>query len=596
MLLAGCQLQIQNTLWSPEVASWKAAALGPLPAEEPAVEDAAAAPVAPLDPNLPLRLIGHASDAPRPLSLREALLAAFQSSDVIRASAGTTTTIAATNFDPQILQEQSNVAAAKFDPLISVGYLGSHINNPPNSFFGPGIPQQTRRDEGNLTATLTKPWATGGTTSVGYLPPLGYLFYPGSAALLNPIYNSDVVFQAQQPLLRGGGIGVNVAPIQITQLQQEQSTWDVKQATMAEVRSIEETYWGLQAAHAVLQAIEGMLKLVDDAVRIERLRHDSQLVTTAELARVELQRNQFLQQRVQATLDVTNRQYQLRNLMGIARQDGAILVPIDPPVRQPPAIDVEASVATAMENRPDLIKQRLAVRIREMQLAVARNGVLPQFDLIALYRANGLGKDLNTALNQLSTFTYTDWTLGVNFSVPLGNRAPRAAFRASELALAKDMAVLRQNQETLSFQLTQLSKEIRAAWDSFTLAQQNVRESQEWVRVGSIRFSNPPPAGSGQDWLLVALNDYQLALRNHIDAVTDASQRLAQYNTLLARYEEMKGTLLESRQVLLANDPVKAVQDSGMYSNYRSAAAPPPPPPRMLPPASAANAVVAPDD
>src|SRR3954451_20795982 len=45
--------------------------------------------------------------------------------------------------------------------------------------------------------------------------------------------------------------------------------------------------------------------------------------------------------------------------------------------------------------QPDIVQQQLNVRIRELQLLVSRNQLLPQLNLNALYQFNGLGHTLD---------------------------------------------------------------------------------------------------------------------------------------------------------------------------------------------------------
>ena len=499
---------------------------------------------------------------PRELRLREAIELSLAKSDVIQTlDSGGVQIASTTRYDPKIQWARSNAADAAFDPRLSAAYLGSRVNEPPATFFGPGISLNTRRDEGDFIASISKPWATGATTSVGYLPPLGYLYLPnGASNRFNPIYSSNLVFEARQPLLRGAGTRVNLAPLRIAQLRAEQSLWDVKQATLAQVRSVEEAYWDLQAALVTVDVMEFVLPLVTEVVRIERYRAQSERATRADVARASIQSDQFQQQRILARNSVVEKELRLRNLMGMEVVDGVRLVPVDLPTRESFTLDHASAVANALENRPDLVRQRLGVRIRELEYDVARNGIRPQLDLQAIYRTSGNGQQLNDSLQQMTDFQYSTWTLGLTFSVPLGNRAAKSNLRAVELQLTRDRALLRQTTQNVSFRLMDLIRETENSFSLYEVALRRVQNTQEWLRAARIRFSNPPPAVGSQDWLLLALYDYQAALRQHIDATTDASLSLARYNTQLAKVEEAQGILLENRGIDLTDDPCEVVQ------------------------------------
>jgi hypothetical protein len=70
---------------------------------------------------------------------------------------------------------------------------------------------------------------------------------------------------------------------------------------------------------------------------------------------------------------------------------------------------------------------------------------LPQLDAVGLYRWNGLDGELPGGANLPGPpGPFNDWTLGVNFSVPLGLRQSRAGLRRTELVIARDRANLQQ--------------------------------------------------------------------------------------------------------------------------------------------------------
>ncbi len=498
------------------------------------------------------------------LTLRDAVEQSLRRSDVVRVLQGSTVVVSpATRFDPEIQAARLALADSIFDPRISAGILTSRINEAPSTFFGPGLPQNTRRDEGDFTAALSKLWATGATTTLSYAPPLGYLFIPNgtSSGAFNPTYNAQTVLDVRQPLLRGAGTAVNLAPVRIAQLRLDQSAWDVKQALMGQVRSVEEAYWELQAAYVMLQAIDTVLPLAEEIFRVQQARLAAELVIRADVARAQVQLSQYRQTRIRYDAAVREREFRLRNLMGALAVDGGRLMPGDVPLQAPPTLDADASVAVAVEQRPDLVQQRMNLKIREWELLVAQNGLQPQLDLRGLYRTNGVGQGLDDALSQMTRYQYTDWTLGVTFSIPLGNRPGRAAVRAAEQQLMRERVVMQETVRNVAFRIADVVRELESTWNQFEEARQRALVSSEWVATARLRFTNPPPASQTADGMLIGLFDYQTALNAQMDAIVEGSQLLAQYNGLLARYEESQGTLLASRGIEFADDPCLAVNE-----------------------------------
>src|SRR5208337_2043469 len=104
--------------------------------------------------------------------------------------------------------------------------------------------------------------------------------------------------------------------------------------------------------------------------------------------------------------------------------------------------------------------------------------LLPRLDAVAKYRFLGLGNQLVAADSQADTSTqqgreanalnnmllgdYQEWTLGFEFKMPLGFRKEMAKVRNSELRLARERAVLQEEELELSHELGQSIRDLDA--------------------------------------------------------------------------------------------------------------------------------------
>jgi outer membrane protein TolC len=250
----------------------------------------------------------------------------------------------------------------------------------------------------------------------------------------------------------------------------------------------------------------------------------------------------------------------LRNLMGLPPADGWNLIPTTPPNSQLFEIDTMLALDDALANQPDLVRQRLNIAIRQKELVVAQNGLLPQLDFEALYRMNGLGENLGDALGQMYSNAYADWQLGATFAVPLGRRQAQANLRATELTFARERAMLEQARFTTAHQLGDVLRQIRLDFEQYQEAAQRLKAADEWLSGARVRYQHPLPVGDGQNWLFQFLNDYLLAVRARTDAATDAATLLAGYNADLVRLEQVKGTLLGRYGIDMAYDPCRQLK------------------------------------
>ncbi|MBI3465695.1 MAG: TolC family protein [Planctomycetes bacterium] len=511
------------------------------------------------------------------LGLEEAIALALQNSDVIRTLAGPEVIASReTVYDPAITETTIQEALAAFDAKFATNMFWTRTDQPPGVTFGGGIPVPNERDQASFGSSLTKLLATGATAGIGYntnyllIPPfrtvtrspgpdgifgtLDDVFTPGIRRTAAQ-YTPNLEFSIRQPLLRGAGVDFNRAPIVIARLKSDQSLWDFKEAVLGLVRSVEQAYWELHAAHVSLRTVERVLPLAQEAVRIEEERRKFGAGILANVAQARTQFLAFRQQRVQALATVLEKETALRNLLGLPPNDGRRLVPKDEPVQAPLAIDWPATIQTALERRPDVVRQRLAVRVQELQLLIARNGLKPQLDVQGLWRINGLGDDLTKALDVLSDNQFTDWQLGISLEVPLGFRQASAQVHAAELGLDKQRALLQQVVHATAHKLNDTLRELDSLYQQYQAADERLQASTEWVEGSQNKYKDPFGVS-----LPEALLVYQTALQASANAARDRSDLIARYNATLARLEEENGTLLAARNIAVQSDPIGRVR------------------------------------
>ncbi len=404
---------------------------------------------------------------------------------------------------------------------------------------------------------------SGGLFGIAYNPPEGYLFFPnGNPGYLNPLNTGNVEYSIRQPLMRGAGLDVNRAPIRIAQIRAGQSQWEFKQQLLASIRSIVEAYWYLQAAHTSLQALNEIVPLMEEVVRIEEERLAAQRGVRSDVARARANLFAVRQQRLAAESTAYERELRLRNLLGMPPNDGRAIIPMAQPMRGQVTMNLESSLSTALTYRPELIRQQMSIRTRELELMVARNLYRPQLDATGLFRMNGLGPTQGAAIEQIFNGQYNDWQTGLQLNVPLGRRAASATVTAAQTQLQRERAMMRQAVHSTAHVLGDINRLIDFSYRQYLEAENRLHENTEWMSGERVRFQNPFPTNDSQDWLSLALNNYLMALRSQYEAAAEAATLLAQYNTQLARLEEAMGTLATSYNVSLDNDVIFTPKDT----------------------------------
>jgi outer membrane protein TolC len=477
-------------------------------------------------------------------------------------AAGTTASSATvdTIYDPAIAAASVESAAGAFDVLLATSMFWDRIENPPGTMFNGFINTRPRLDNAYWRSSLTKLYSSGAQAGLSFNS--DYFFTPPNTGLpppaVNPQNQSHLEFGLVQPLLKGFGPDVTRAALVIANTQSNQSAWEFKRRMIEMVRSIETAYWQLYAAQLNLKIIDDSMPLYEEVVRIQEDRVRAGAAISADLAQVRSSLLLLRGQRLQAISDIALKEYTLRNLMGLPPADKRRMVLVDQPARAPLVVDPEFTLTVALDRRPDIIRQRLAVKISETQLIVAKNGLLPQLNGEALYRINGLGSTLTQSVDQVGENQYQDWRLGASLQYPIGNHAARGQFRAAQMGVMRERAVLKQTTHIAAHQIADVLRNLNWIYQQYEVAAQREVANREWREGARSRFLTPV----GGVNLLQAFQVYLLAIGNSIVNQQSEVNLLAQYNTALAQLEEVRGTLLNDRGIFIRDDPCTTIQQT----------------------------------
>ena len=446
-------------------------------------------------------------------------------------------------FDQEIAGQSINAELARFDPTLTANLAGNRIDRPNASFFGPGISQTSRRDEGEFNARLSRVWAAGTTTSIGYEPSLAYLFFPRrSSTAFNPTLSSDMVLRATQPLLRGRGAGVNLATVRIAETRLNQTRIRIEATMQAQLRSIEQVYWLLHASHVRLHAINEAIEAAQKTLNVANERFKGERALYSDVARASVRLEDLYQQKLSVELDVQRSTLNLAQLVGLELTNAVVLVPTDSPEFRQPNFDVNEITASAINNNLAIQARRAEITIRQSNLVVASNQLLPQFDALALHRTSGLDGDLGTSLQQMMSMEFNDFSLGLQYTQQLGYRQAKSRTQVARLELARETAILQAAERQVGFEILQLLNELKQSFSRYQSALRQFEQAQKWVEVAKRRYEDPPL--NIKESLLVLLLDYQTATQGKIDAISQVAKTLAEYNVNLAIVEEKRGMLL----------------------------------------------------
>jgi outer membrane protein TolC len=360
----------------------------------------------------------------RNLSLDEALRIALDQSAAVRVLAGVTAVASGrTIYDTAIANTEIDAQRARFDPSVRVNN-GWNRTESPEAVFHPLTPGQAqiqglRSDAYNLDVGVSKQTLTGGQVDFG-INAAPTRLQPGTFPL-NPSTRSSVDLSYTQPLLQGGGLAANLAPLVIARIDTERSYFQFKDAMQEYVRGVIEAYWSLVFARTDVWTRQRQVEQADYAFRLADGGLKVGIKNAGDVAQARVAVANFRASLVASEANSLQREAALRNILGLPPADGLRLVPVSLPATDRLEPEWRGLLALAEERRPDLIELKLIIEADQQFLLQSQNQALPRVDAVASYRWNGLeGEMPNGDRLRSPAGQYTDWGLGVNFSVPLG--------------------------------------------------------------------------------------------------------------------------------------------------------------------------------
>ncbi len=468
-----------------------------------------------------------------------------------------------------------------FDPTLSSNLGGSYSESPStNQLAGAQVGIQRN---GQFDLALGALVATGGSYSVGWTntrTSTNSSFY-----YLNPAYSSDLALSLKQPFLRGFGTDVNRAGIEVARKNRDISQVGFEEIVITTAQLVESAYWNLVYTIENLKAKQHSLMLAQDLltetqtrVRIGTSAPIDIIQSEAAVASRELDI-------ITAENDVERAGDVLKGLLGFENPEDwkSKILPTDALGATTRAVDLDTSIAAALEKRPELRQRQFELEIGETNLVAARNAVRPQLDLALQYGYAGVGGDQivtdpntgevtqvipggwNDAINQLGHRDYSQWAALVNFSIPIGNnqaKAQLAQARFSVTTARQNIALQRQaviqDVRTGVRALEASAKGIAAAVKSRELAERNLDAEQK-------KFAN----GMSTNFQVVKIQDDLAA------AQTSELQARVLYRQAVVAYQVATGLLLDEMGVKVkseaqAHEPHTALKDVGFlkFGNY----------------------------
>lgn len=358
-----------------------------------------------------------------------------------------------------------NLKAAKgaYDPKAGFTGYRSRAITPVGSLFGGSASGKLTTETWQADPQLSglSPWL-GGSYKVDFSS--ARQITDSQFAFLNPQYSTGLNLNLTQPLWRGLRFDDNRYRVEVARKNIDLSVEQLRQHLIETVTQTVQAYWELEFARWNLDVQIQAVRLAEQQDASNRRQVEQGLLAPVDITQTQTQIAIFQQNMLSAQQAVTAAENALKVLITPDRSDplwNTELVPEDMSADRPPAAVLDDAIRTALDARPELKQNMIALAMNTLDVKRAHEQSKPQIDANATLSTVGLAGtppsaallgglsqffpggvvippvligDYGQSVSNLTSGHFTTASVGVTMSFPIRNRTAEAnsALAASE--------------------------------------------------------------------------------------------------------------------------------------------------------------------
>lgn len=380
-------------------------------------------------------------------------------------------------------------------------------------------------------------------------------------------FNTTAALTLTQPLLRGFGLKYNKVRITAAQNNREMTEAQLRLTAMNTVGEVIKAYWDLVGAVEAVGVNRGSLDNAGRLLKVNETRREIGTAADIEVLSsktgVATRQGDLISARA-AVATASDRLKQLMNMRDGEMFSRLLVVPVDRPniseeLNFDPAAyeaSLEESIATALENRPELDIAAIQLENAKLDEYRTRRDMMPQFDLNGTYGQGGRDHKVSQTIYGIRDKEQITYSVGFEAVVPLGNRAARGQYERSRLQ--RRQAEIQTDRSRVDI-MAMVQLAARNVLTNKTLVEANeqaVRLKQAEVAAEESRLR----LGVTTSWQVLQVQE-QLAL-----AETALLQARIAYEKSLIDLQTAEGTLLDKLEISVS----PAANEEGQVGYFES--------------------------
>jgi len=356
-------------------------------------------------------------------------------------------------------------------------------------------------------------------------------------------YETNLSLTVTQALLRGRGLDVNLASLRQARIDTRASEYQLRGLAQSLLAEVENAYWDYTLAKEEVKIYEASVELGTKLVNetIERIKLGQ--LAKSEVFYGEAETAKRRQDLIDAQSFRANARLRFLRLLNPPGENfwQRKVVLLTPPERLVPQIeDVSQHIQVAILMRPDLNQARLAVHRNELEVVKTKNGLLPKLDFFVSLGRTGYASSFGDSVSDFSKGEGgLDVYAGLRFEFPIVNRAPKALYKRSTLALEQQDQALENMAQLAAQDVLSAYIEIARSSKQITASSATVKYQKKklWAEVERYRFGKSTMFRVSQ------------TERDLVESQVDAVRAVADYIKSLTQFYFVEGSLLVRRGI-----------------------------------------------
>ncbi len=351
-------------------------------------------------------------------------------------------------------------------------------------------------------------------------------------------YESGLDISFVQPLLRGGGLAVNRAPVSIARIEERVNVLALKATINSTITDVVIAYRQLLLEERQLDIAERSLTRARTLLETNRAMIDAGRMARQDIVQTEADLSRRELEFVSAQNSVDSARLTLLNVLDI---DAETRLELTEPLQLLPIgdLDFETTYAHALASQPAYLQALLRSEIAAINLLTAENKRLWRLDARVTASVDGFSDGgLGPAYRDLHNGA-VDYSAGLQLTIPLGDESAKQGVIDARVVQRRQELALLEIRGTVRIDIKDRVRSIKSLRQQVDLAERAAELAARQLEIENLKLAQ----GRSSNFQVLSLEDQLISAQ-----ISEAAAEVSYLNALTA-LDEALGTTMDTWRI-----------------------------------------------